>query len=172
MADPAVVIIVVLDEPSGSYYGGTVAAPVFREIAERVLPYLDVMPDTELKPEDRRGGEELIARAKSNGEAQAASGEGAGSEKSPVEGVAPATLPESVRREGEIREVVYAAAAERALVMPDVRGRSVRDAARICAQLGLEFEARGEGRVVGQTPAAGAAVEVGQRVRAEFARGD
>lgn len=43
--DPAVVIIVVLDEPAGAYYGGEVAAPVFREIAEGVLPYLNVAPD-------------------------------------------------------------------------------------------------------------------------------
>src|SRR6266550_2046219 len=31
--NPAVVIIVVIDEPQGSYHGGDVAAPVFREIA-------------------------------------------------------------------------------------------------------------------------------------------
>jgi beta-lactam-binding protein with PASTA domain len=56
--------------------------------------------------------------------------------------------------------------------MPDMRGRSVRDAARICAQLGLELEARGEGRAVAQSPAAGAAVEAGRKVRVEFARSD
>ncbi|HEY9286115.1 MAG TPA: penicillin-binding protein [Pyrinomonadaceae bacterium] len=171
-AEPAVVIIVVLDEPSGSYYGGTVAAPVFREIAEQVLPYLDVVPDTELKPEDRRAGEELIARAKLNGEAGAGSAAAAEAAKSSVESVAPATLPESVRREGEIKEVVYAPAAERALLMPDVRGRSVRDAQRVCAQLGLELEAHGEGRALRQHPAAGARVEAGQKVRIEFGRSD
>ena len=37
---------------------------------------------------------------------------------------------------GEIGEVVYAAARERSLVMPDLRGRSVRDVARVCARLG------------------------------------
>lgn len=169
---PAVVIIVVLDEPSGSYYGGTVAAPVFREIAEQVLPYLDVVPNAEWKPEDRRAGEELLARAKSSDEARAAAVARAESAKSSEEGVAPATLPESVPREGEIREVVYAPAAERALLMPDVRGRSVRDAARVCAQLGLELEAHGEGRAVRQHPAAGSRVEAGQKVRVEFGRGD
>ena len=171
-SDPAVVIIVVLDEPAGSYYGGTVAAPVFREIAEQVLPYLDVVPDAELKPEDRRAGEELIARAKSDDEAGGGAGARAESAKSSVENVAPATLPESVPREGEIGEVVYAAAAERALLMPDVRGRSVRDAQRVCAQLGLELEAHGEGRAVRQHPAAGARVEAGQKVRIEFGRSD
>src|SRR6185295_14981721 len=47
--NPAVVIIVVIDEPAGAYHGGDVAAPVFREIAEQVLPELDVMPDTDFK---------------------------------------------------------------------------------------------------------------------------
>src|ERR671938_687710 len=47
--NPAVVIIVVIDEPAGAYHGGDVAAPVFREIAEQILPELNVEPDTELK---------------------------------------------------------------------------------------------------------------------------
>ncbi|HEX8686658.1 MAG TPA: penicillin-binding protein 2, partial [Pyrinomonadaceae bacterium] len=44
--NPAAVIIVVLDEPVGLHQGGQVAAPVFSEIANQILPYLDVMPDT------------------------------------------------------------------------------------------------------------------------------
>jgi beta-lactam-binding protein with PASTA domain len=48
----------------------------------------------------------------------------------------------------------------------------VRDAARVCAQLGLQLEARGEGRAVRQTPAVGSQVEAGQSVRIEFGRSD
>jgi len=40
--DPQLVIVVVVDEPQKSIYGGQVAAPVFRHIAESVLPYLGV----------------------------------------------------------------------------------------------------------------------------------
>src|SRR5205814_3162675 len=47
--NPAVVIIVVIDEPQGAYHGGDVAAPVFREIAEQILPELNVAPDVEIK---------------------------------------------------------------------------------------------------------------------------
>src|SRR5215213_3688621 len=43
VSNPQVVIIVVIDEPSGAYHGGDVAAPVFREVAEQVLPHLNVM---------------------------------------------------------------------------------------------------------------------------------
>ena len=38
--DPLITIVVSLDEPHPSYYGGVVAAPVFRNVAEDVLRYL------------------------------------------------------------------------------------------------------------------------------------
>ncbi len=41
---PKIVVLVVIDEPKGSTYGGTVAAPIFRAIVEKVLPYLNVLP--------------------------------------------------------------------------------------------------------------------------------
>lgn len=41
---PRLVILVVVDEPKGSQYGGTVAAPAFRAIAEASLRYLGVPP--------------------------------------------------------------------------------------------------------------------------------
>jgi len=41
---PRLVIAVVLDEPRDVIYGGQVAAPIFRNIAAAVLPYLGVMP--------------------------------------------------------------------------------------------------------------------------------
>lgn len=45
--DPQLAIIVVLDEPKGSVHtGGAVAGPVFREIAEQAVRYLDVIPST------------------------------------------------------------------------------------------------------------------------------
>ncbi|MGI8788970.1 MAG: peptidoglycan D,D-transpeptidase FtsI family protein [Pyrinomonadaceae bacterium] len=44
--NPAVVIMVVMDEPQGGARdGGQVSAPVFREIAEAILPELNVAPD-------------------------------------------------------------------------------------------------------------------------------
>lgn len=41
---PQLAILVVVDEPKGAEYGGTVAAPVFKEIAESTLRYLNVPP--------------------------------------------------------------------------------------------------------------------------------
>jgi cell division protein FtsI/penicillin-binding protein 2 len=44
-ADPRLLVTVVVDEPQGSYYGATVAAPAFGEIAGFALPYLGVPTD-------------------------------------------------------------------------------------------------------------------------------
>ena len=40
--DPQVLVLVIIRNPSGIYYGGTVAAPVAREIFENILPYLEL----------------------------------------------------------------------------------------------------------------------------------
>jgi cell division protein FtsI/penicillin-binding protein 2 len=42
---PRLVILVTVDEPHGAIYGGTVAAPVFQQIARFALQYLEVPPD-------------------------------------------------------------------------------------------------------------------------------
>jgi cell division protein FtsI (penicillin-binding protein 3) len=51
--NPAVVILVVMDEPQGGARdGGQVSAPVFREIAEQILPEMNVVPDANYVQED------------------------------------------------------------------------------------------------------------------------
>lgn len=48
--NPSVVIAVVMDEPQGGARdGGQVSAPVFKEIAEQILPELNVAPDTNVR---------------------------------------------------------------------------------------------------------------------------
>lgn len=39
--NPNIMVLVIIRNPSGTYYGGTIAAPVAREIFENILPYLD-----------------------------------------------------------------------------------------------------------------------------------
>jgi stage V sporulation protein D (sporulation-specific penicillin-binding protein) len=47
--DPQVIALVLVDEPEGIYYGGTVAAPVIKEVFENILPYMGIEPQyTEL----------------------------------------------------------------------------------------------------------------------------
>jgi membrane peptidoglycan carboxypeptidase len=166
--NPAVVIIVVIDEPGGAYHGGDVAAPVFRQIAEGILPEMGVVPDTDFKET------ELIARAI---ETPAQIAKKQRNEEKRIENelrqekTRESTMPQIDARDNKGGEIVYAVAASNAILMPDLRGRSVRDAARVCARLGLQVEARGEGgRVVGQTPQAGAELRPGQVIYVDFAK--
>lgn len=160
--NPAVVIVVVIDEPQGAYHGGDVAAPVFREIAEQILPELNITPDLEIKSAPQLIVQAAQASPKTREEEQRQSEQRA------------ATLPTVAAHKfsnGE-NEVVFAVATRRGALMPDLRGQSVRDAARMCAQLGLRLEARGEGRASRQAPEAGAEVAAGQVVRVDFDRGN
>ena len=47
---PRVVIGVMIDEPQGSIYGGTVAAPVFSDVTQQTLRLLGVSPDMSVQP--------------------------------------------------------------------------------------------------------------------------
>ena len=161
VSNPQVVIIVVIDEPAGAYHGGDVAAPVFREVAELILPTLGVMPDIEVKSVP-----ELVAQVNENPERAAKMRE----EQAQSEQERKATLPTVDSNGGRGGEVVYAVATKKAMLMPDLRGRSVRDVARTCAQLGLQVEARGEGKVFKQNPSAGTEVTTGQLVYVDFGR--
>src|SRR6266567_7890481 len=120
--NPAVVIIVVIDEPLGSYHGGDIAAPVFREIAEEILPDLAVTPDAQIKPTPgvtARAEESSlqVARARLDDERKTQERK--------------ATLPKVDARPSSSRmtEVVYAFASNHGALMPDLRGQSVRDVA-------------------------------------------
>ena len=160
--NPQVVIIVVMDEPAGAYHGGDVAAPVFREVAEQILPGLGVMPDIEVK-----SAPDLIAQQVNEDPERAAK---IREEQAEAEQQRQATLPTVDSNGGRGGEVVYAVASRKAMLMPDLRGRSVRDVARTCAQLGLQVEAHGEGKVLKQNPSAGTEVSTGQIVYVDFGR--
>jgi len=124
------------------------------------LPNLGIAPDTEIKsPAD------LVAQAGPEAEVKSQVAQAQELEKRRK-----ATLPTVTGRRGGGAEGVYAAANNRAILMQTLRGQSVRDVARACAQLGLQLEARGEGRVTRHSPAPGSEVEPGQLIYVDFAR--
>jgi cell division protein FtsI/penicillin-binding protein 2 len=183
--DPKLVVAVMIDEPATrEYYGGEVAAPVFREVVSRVAA---VRPD--LIREDLRElrAELPPARTAPAGEALAASGPGAGWGLPDFRGMARTPAIELARRHGlelDLRgkgERVLAQApapgthGARAVALdteqaggeipvPDLRGLGYREAARRLGALGLHPTRRGVGRVARQVPEPGAALEPGQLV--------
>lgn len=52
--NPQIIGIIMIDEPVGIYYGGTIAAPVMSEMYQNILPYLGIEADyTDAEEEDK-----------------------------------------------------------------------------------------------------------------------
>lgn len=49
--DPQLIALILIDEPQGIYYGGTIAAPVVREVYENIMNYMGIMPAYEVTTE-------------------------------------------------------------------------------------------------------------------------
>jgi len=47
--NPEICIYVALDDPKGTHFGGQVAAPVFKQIAEKAANYLNIRPDKDVE---------------------------------------------------------------------------------------------------------------------------
>ena len=138
---PKVAIYVALDEPETDVYGGSVAAPVFRDIALAALRELGVRP---------AGAPDALALAV---QAQGAAKKLA---KDEVEGAA--LDPESED------DTPDAPAGVRSLVVPDVKGLSARAVLRALGERSLEAQLSGSGVATKQRPPAGRSVAPGTRV--------
>ena len=49
--NPRVIAIAIINRPQGTYYGGTIAAPIIRQLFENILPYLGIMDYNEISEE-------------------------------------------------------------------------------------------------------------------------
>jgi len=52
--NPAFVLVVIADEPQGNHFGGVVAAPTFKKIAEKTLGYMNIQPRQSSASNNRR----------------------------------------------------------------------------------------------------------------------
>ncbi|ACL67228.1 Peptidoglycan glycosyltransferase [Anaeromyxobacter dehalogenans 2CP-1] len=138
-----IAIGVFIDEPRGEIYGGEVAAPAFREIAEYALRMMGVPPDPSAVRTPPPAAVE-VAQAPPADE--------------PPE---PPAVEWADRRQ--------AAMPAGSVAVPALAGLPMRAAIRRLEELDLAPEPSGSGRVVGQTPAAGKVVGRGSRVRVTLA---
>lgn len=44
LEDPQIAVLVIIDDPNGFFYGGMIAAPVFKHVAEEIMHYLGIPP--------------------------------------------------------------------------------------------------------------------------------
>jgi len=140
LRDPALVGFVVMDTPRGGfYYGGLAAAPVFSRIMADALAYLRVAPDDD--PWEARR-DELKAQA----EKDAAKKKPKREPRNDAKGVddAPTLL---VTTQGQV---------------PDLRGKTAREAVASLVARGYRTRIDGSGVVVRQAPSAGTVLATGQ----------
>ncbi|MFN7971645.1 MAG: penicillin-binding protein [Acidobacteriota bacterium] len=147
--DPKLTIGVFVDEPKGKYYGGQVAAPVFRRIAEPVLRSMGVavgvVPDEEDLVEAAAGGGLVRVYMPELRE---------GDKHAKV--VPPPPAPSVPPPDSQAPVVTVEASPPRDPgYVPDLVGRSLRDALRLVSEAGLDLKAEGSGIAVRQEPAPG-----------------
>ncbi len=53
--DPQVLALLIINNPQGIYYGGTIAAPVVKEIFSNILPYLGIEKEAAPEKEEKEG---------------------------------------------------------------------------------------------------------------------
>ena len=165
ISDPAVAILVSLDSPVGLHEGGMVAAPVFKRIAEQVLPYLDVPRDVPVGPRL------MQASYKNRDVSDSAALEDftpADFSGLPDQPPAESSAPNPKRSKSEPPPVTVAVDEGGDIEVPDFSGKTMRDVTESCIRLGLDPVLVGSSLATNQTPAAGAKVRRGAKVTVQF----
>jgi membrane peptidoglycan carboxypeptidase len=149
--DPALVALVVINEPKGIPWGGHVAAPAFKEIMERALVHLKVPHDI---PVQRRTHELVDNQRdrKSMGIEDELSDLNAVMVENNLSKGANASPGRAEWHHAEGLRVTVELGKE---VLPDFTGQSLREVATTCARLGIDLRISGSGLVVAQRPAPG-----------------
>lgn len=131
------IVVVNRPDPSTGYYGSTVAAPVFAEIAEHIIAYkaLEIDSSKAIRPSGK-----MLAMHN--------------------EEVEPAPfVPEDVVR------LNLDALGSEVLTMPDLIGLSLSDAVYILERSGIRVNISGRGKVVGQSVPAGKEIRKGTTIK-------
>lgn len=178
--DPRLVCMVVVDAPKGyPYYGGWVAAPVFKSILEDSLRYLEVAQREEkTSPAEEPPNQAVVVPDVVNlplSEAIAIINQrtlnvkviGKGNivwQQTPKPGT-------KINRNSQV--IIYLSPFEKGggnteVTVPDLQGKSMKEVAKILSDLGLHLIPEGYGLAYEQAPAAGKVVTSGSNIKVRF----
>lgn len=175
--DPKIAMLIVVDEPSGTYYGGSIAAPVAREIFEDTLKYLEI--PKKLSEEEKKENQETVivpdVRNKKIGEAGKIladaglrhtteylelTNESVIIDQYPLPGLA-------VKKES-IVDLFIDFKAKKEMIMPFLTGKNEDETVDILEEMNLKYELKGNGKVESQSPQPGEEVDSQTEVIVEF----
>jgi cell division protein FtsI (penicillin-binding protein 3) len=164
--NPAVTILVSIDSPTGfPHDGASVAAPVFKRIAEQVLPYLDVVRDVPLSPRLIQTAYRASRETDDSSMDDLAPVDFSAQTETPAESLKPA---ESKAEPQRLPEVTVAVDEGGDIAVPDFAGKTMREVTEACLRLGLDPVLVGSSLASQQIPAAGTKVRRGTKVTVQF----
>ena len=175
--DPQVAILVVVDEPVGVYYGGTVAAPIAKTVLEETLNYLEITPvftDKEksqivekvIVPDIRNikignAGKILTDLGlKYTTEYLDITSESVVIDQFP--------LPKTEVQKGSIVDLYVNEKIGEKIMMPYLIGKDREDVIKILDELNLNYELKGNGKVKEQKPVPGEEIPINTKIEVEF----
>ena len=172
--DPKIAVMTIIYEPkSYSYFGGQLAAPLFREIAVDVLKYLEVKPKGTTEEIQRveipqimgMGVQEATAELRRAGLTLKIEGDGPiVTHQTPRAGIWVPLGTSVITYTGDGEEKIGT------VLVPDLSGKTIKSASDTLNLLGLRIEISGTGIANKQNPNPGAVVEVGSYIQIEFER--
>ncbi len=148
---PRIVVYVGLDEPKGGHFGGVIAAPVFREVVEATLQYLEVPAS----------GTPVILTDNHNAPLPTQIAVTNASEKK--------SIAKSVDVAPEIIDRAFVKSATGQVTVPNLTGLSMRQVIRLAGEVALPLQVKGAGVGIAQHPAPGQVLTAERSVEVEFA---
>ncbi len=161
--NPAITILVSFDSPVGEHEGGQVAAPVFKRVAEQVLPYLDVPRDVPVTAK--------LIQASYKKEELSETPDASLDDFNPIDFNAATERPApqaTAKKEPKQPSVTVALDEGGDIAVPDFHGKTVREVTESCLRLGLNPVLLGSSLAQEQSPAAGAKVRRGAKITVRF----
>lgn len=176
--DPKIALLVIIDEPSaGQYYGGTIAAPVAKEILEETLNYLEVTPifteeekammtEKVTVPDVRNmkigeGGKILTdIGLRYTTEYLDLTSDSVILDQFP--------LPGTEVQKGSIVDLYLNIKEGETIIMPNLIGKDKSEVIEILNNLNLNYELRGEGKAKSQNPNPEEIIDINRKIIVEF----
>ncbi|RQD66941.1 MAG: PASTA domain-containing protein [Tindallia sp. MSAO_Bac2] len=178
--EPEIALLVLIDEPrAGAYYGGEIAAPVAGEIFKETLRHLDYKPDLgesesqvqdvivpEIRDMTVREARSLLEEHQLVMDLETQSSLG---EEATVIDLFPKPGTSVPINANIITYTGYEADATSLILVPDLRGKTIREVNTIIGSRDLQLKITGSGLAVEQSPSPGTFLEPGSLINVRFA---
>lgn len=174
--DPKIAMLVVVDEPKDTYYGGSVAAPAAREILQKTFNYLDIAPNytkeeekisevievPDVKNQTIGDAGKILSELdlRHHTEFLELTNESVVLEQYPSAG--------EVVKKGSIIDLYFDFKANEEIIIPPLDGKTRNQVIKELEELSLKYDLKGEGNAFEQIPKSGERVRLDTEITVKF----